>query len=99
MVKHAHRQLRLMIAASLTGAFVTGMLSPERRAKRRWKDAAAPGKSAMVTAQSIARQLLDQRLGQDELFDAMWTWHYDTAIEPSAIYERYKQLREHQLKD
>lgn len=88
-----------MIAASVIGALLTRMLSPEHRAKRRGKDAGATSEPAKVTAQSIARHLLDQGLEQDELFDAMWTWQYDTGIEPSAIYEQYKQLREHQLKD
>lgn len=55
-----------------------------------------PDKPPTPTAHSIAQDLLDSGLKDDELFDAMWSWQNTAGIEPFTIYQEYKQLTEHQ---
>lgn len=46
-----------------------------------------------ATAETIARQLLDEGLEGEELFQAMWDWHDTTGIETRDMFAHYKTLQ------
>jgi hypothetical protein len=91
------RRTALVVALSVLAAFVTRRLiirrgRPAEGAEPHLLTSRRRGKK--VTAKTIAQDLYDAGLQDEELFTAMWDWHDTTGIETRDMYTHYKALQQ-----